>query len=58
MASRYMVIENVLDQSKVFQRGKTQIPKDVRKALHLEDGDKIIWYSENNRIWLEKAMRR
>ena len=33
--------------SKVFQRGKTTIPSDVRKNLGIKDGDKVIWLFKN-----------
>jgi AbrB family looped-hinge helix DNA binding protein len=31
-------------RSKVFQRGKTQIPSEVRKRLSLKDGDTVVWF--------------
>lgn len=55
MASkRYLVLRDVLSISKVFQHGKTQVPKEVRNALNLNDGDKILWYSESQRIYVQK----
>ena len=40
--------------SKIFQYGKTQVPHEVRNVLHVEDGDKIVWYSESNKIFVKK----
>jgi len=51
---RYLVIQDVLAISKLFQRGKTQVPKEVRNALGLKDGDKILWFSQDKRIYVEK----
>ena len=45
--------ENDLDLiaiSRVFQRGKTVIPSEVRTLLNIKDGDKIVW-------WLDKVRR-
>lgn len=57
MSSRgkYTVPPKIFDVSKVFQHGKTQIPRDVRKFLGIEDGDKIVWYSVDGRIFVKKA---
>lgn len=29
--------------SKIFNNGQTQVPKEVRHALRVEDGDKLLW---------------
>jgi len=29
--------------SKLFQRGKTVIPSEIRTLLNIKDGDKIVW---------------
>ncbi len=29
--------------TKVFQNGKTTIPKEVRLRYHIKDGEKIVW---------------
>lgn len=34
--------------------GKTQVPKEVREALELNDGDRILWFSQGGRIYVEK----
>jgi len=38
----------VIEVSKLFQKGKTQVPDEVRKLLKLEDGDKLVWYETND----------
>jgi len=34
---------DIVDISRVFQRGKTVIPSGVRSLLGISDGDKVIW---------------
>ncbi len=36
-------IETILSVSKIFQYGKTTIPKEVRIRLDIGDGDKLVW---------------
>lgn len=48
--SKYQATESTIDVSKVFGRGKTQIPSDVRKILGLKDGSKIVWKLENGKM--------
>lgn len=53
--SKYTETRKVVGISKVFQRGKTQIPADVRKAFGLKDGDKILWIVESGKWVIERA---
>ena len=53
--AKYQATESTIDVSKVFDRGKTQIPSDVRKLLVLKDGVKIVWKLENGRVFVEVA---
>lgn len=53
--AKYQATESTIDVSKVFDRGKTQIPVDVRKMLGLKDGDKLVWKLDNGRIVVEVA---
>ena len=49
----------VIEVSKLFQKGKTQVPDEVRKLLKLEDGDKLVWYETNDgKILVEGSKRR
>jgi len=34
---------DIVDISRVFQRGKTVIPSGVRSLLGISDGDKVVW---------------
>ena len=48
--------KNIVGVSKVFQHGKTQLPRDVRKLLGLKDGDRVYYVQDEfGRIFLEKA---
>lgn len=41
--------------SKVFQKGKIQLPAVIREALNIKDGNKIIWIIEDGKWVVEKA---
>lgn len=41
--------------SKLFQKGKIQLPAVVRDSLRVEDGEKILWINENGKWVVEKA---
>lgn len=47
--------KQIVGIGKLFQHGKCQIPKEVRAALFLKDGDRIYFVQEENGIVLEKA---
>ena len=54
--SKYFVDSaKVFALSKIFQHGKTQIPRDVRRFLGAEDGDKMLWFSEEKKIYVKKV---
>ena len=49
----------VIQVSKIFQKGKTQIPDEVRTLLKVVDGDKIVWIeSADGKILVEGSKRR
>jgi len=50
-----MYQERVVAVTKVFNRGQTHIPSDIRRELKLKDGDKVVWVEENGRFFLKKA---
>jgi bifunctional DNA-binding transcriptional regulator/antitoxin component of YhaV-PrlF toxin-antitoxin module len=52
--ARYLASPKVFAISKVFQHGKTQVPKEVREVLHLTDGDRILWYSQDGIIFVRR----
>jgi hypothetical protein len=47
---------DVLAVSKLFQYGKTTVPKPVRLSLDVKDGDKMIWsIDETGKITVSKV---
>ncbi len=45
--------QKILGKSKIYSSRAT-IVEDVRNRLHLKDGDEVVFYEDNNRIYLEK----
>ncbi|MGQ0593824.1 MAG: AbrB/MazE/SpoVT family DNA-binding domain-containing protein [Gammaproteobacteria bacterium] len=43
--------------SKLTSKAQTTIPQPVRAALHLREGDKLIYQLEGERVILTKAKR-
>lgn len=41
--------------STLFQKGKIQLPSEVRNSLGVKDGDKVLWIREDGKWTLEKA---
>jgi bifunctional DNA-binding transcriptional regulator/antitoxin component of YhaV-PrlF toxin-antitoxin module len=43
--------------SKIFDRGKTVVPAEVRKALNVVDGDRLVWIMEpaTKRIYIKPS---
>lgn len=41
--------------STIFQKGKIQLPAEIRKSLDLKDGDKLLWIIEDGKWCVEKA---
>lgn len=50
--------EQIVATSKVFQKGKTQIPSQVRRELDLKDGDIMVWIKMGERFIVERSWRR
>jgi len=47
----------IIGVRQVQDRGRIQIPKDIRRKLDLKDGDKVYWvYSPDGRFYIVKAM--
>jgi len=51
----YEVNRQIRAVSTTYQKGKTQIPSEVRKSLGIEDGDKLLWIIDNGRWVIERA---
>lgn len=54
---KYEQTEGLIAVSTLFQRYKTQVPKEVREKLELKDGDKMIWVNEGGRIYVGSARK-
>lgn len=52
-----MTSREIIDTSTIFQRGKTQVPVEVRKILGIEDGEKIVWILDSGKIVIDSATR-
>jgi len=46
----------ILGVRKVQDRGRVQIPKDVRDKLSLSDGDSVYWIELGDAIYVVKAI--
>ena len=44
--------------SKIFQKGKTQVPSQVRRELDLKDGDTIVWIKSAEGYVVERGKRK
>jgi bifunctional DNA-binding transcriptional regulator/antitoxin component of YhaV-PrlF toxin-antitoxin module len=53
--SKYQANRKICAISKVFQRGKTQIPSEVRRSMGLQDHDRLLYINENGQWIIEKA---
>ena len=42
--------------SKLTSKAQTTIPQAIRAALHLKEGDEIVYLVEGGRVTIEKAM--
>jgi len=45
----------IIGLSKVSGKAQTTVPKDVLEALKLVSGDKIVYFEENGKIFIQKA---
>jgi len=45
----------VLGIAKLSRRGLMVLPKEVREALNLQDGDQVVFIEENGRIFIIKG---
>jgi bifunctional DNA-binding transcriptional regulator/antitoxin component of YhaV-PrlF toxin-antitoxin module len=52
------VAEQIVATSKIFQKGKTQVPSQVRKELDLKDGDTLVWIKSGKRYMVERSWRK
>lgn len=53
------ISEEVVATTKVFDRGKTTLPSEIRRALGVVDGDKVAWIKDSSdRYYVENARKR
>jgi bifunctional DNA-binding transcriptional regulator/antitoxin component of YhaV-PrlF toxin-antitoxin module len=44
--------------SKIFQKGKTQVPSQIREELNLKDGDTLVWMKSGERYVVDRSWRK
>ncbi len=45
-----MITANFIDNAKVMSKGQVTIPKDIRKILGIESGDRVTFIVENGNV--------
>jgi AbrB family looped-hinge helix DNA binding protein len=45
----------IMEISRVSSKGQVTIPIDIRKRLNLKEGDKVVFYEENGRVFIANA---
>lgn len=45
----------MMELSRVSSKGQVTIPIDIRKRLNLKEGDKVVFYEENGRVFIANA---
>jgi len=45
-----------IGESKVSQRGSVVIPKAIREALNVKEGESVEWYVEDEEIMVKKKI--
>ena len=44
-----------MEISRISSKGQVTIPIDIRKRLNLKEGDKVIFFEENGRVFIANA---
>ena len=44
-----------MELAKITSKGQITIPKDIREKMNLETGDKIVFYEENDKFFLQNS---
>lgn len=47
--------ERVVSTTKMFQRGKTVVPSEIRKRLNLKDGERVVWIEKDGNFYVRNA---
>jgi bifunctional DNA-binding transcriptional regulator/antitoxin component of YhaV-PrlF toxin-antitoxin module len=53
--SKYQESRLVRELSKVYGKGKTQVPSEVRKSMGVRDGDRLLWIMFEGKWVVERA---
>ncbi len=46
-----------MELAKLTTKGQITIPVEIRRKLHVDAGDKVVFLEENGRIFIENAER-
>ena len=44
-----------MDLAKITSKGQVTIPRDIREKMNLKTGDKILFFEDNGKIFLENS---
>jgi len=44
-----------MELAKITSKGQITIPRDIREKMNLKTGDKILFFEENNRYFLQNS---
>jgi len=44
-----------MELAKITSKGQITIPKDIRNKMNLKTGDKILFFEENDKIFLQNS---
>jgi len=44
-----------MELAKITSKGQITIPVDIRRKMHLKDGDKVLFIEQNGRYYVENA---
>ena len=47
-----------MEIAKVTSRGQITLPLAIRKKLEVQEGDKVVFYVENGRLFVENAPKQ
>ena len=50
-----MEAAEVIEVAKITSKGQVTIPKAVRRKMHLNEGDKIMFLEQDGRVFVENA---
>ena len=44
-----------MELAKITSKGQITVPKDIRKKMNLKTGDKILFFEENDKFFLQNS---